>query len=198
MLTREYLHEVKLDPDRADADVIGVRPHVGKDFSDKLGAAERWLRSRVGQPWRTVEGEILRLFDTRNLAGRHIVFCHLLPRKWESPRSGWRVRRRVFFEDDEGRLAVEDRDRHRRILIEPGPLPCRAKEWADGRRVGFHGARAYWYVRSRPVAPGIPPRFRQHHELDDGEMVFYRTLGPTARGAIALVPPRARRYDHAS
>ena len=80
------------DPDSWDADVPGKRRTVWRDFSDKLGPVERWLYAQVGRPWRDVEGQILRKFDTRSLAGRHVVFDHLLPGSWRgTPRDGWGV-----------------------------------------------------------------------------------------------------------
>jgi hypothetical protein len=73
--------------------------HTG--FSDKLSPACRWLERQVGRPWDRVRSELLQRFDTRTTAGRHIMFCHVLP-SVEHGRSG--CRRDRFRVDAHGLL----------------------------------------------------------------------------------------------
>ena len=51
---RSFLVEAMRDPEGLDEVEPPRRPHVYKHFDDKLSAAERWLRSRVGRPWANV------------------------------------------------------------------------------------------------------------------------------------------------
>ena len=95
---RAYLHAVVHDPSVADARSPEPRRPVRKAFHDRLAAAERWLLGHVGRPWRKVEGEILATFDTRTIAGRHVVFGHLMPR----PHRPWNERRRTDHESTPG------------------------------------------------------------------------------------------------
>lgn len=107
--TREkrLCRRLRVDPELADEAAEPRREHVRKGFRDKLAPAERWLASHEGRPWLEVEGCILSRFDTRTIAGRHIVFDHLLPGDYFSVWRGWRVNRRWwFYVDDEGRLRV--------------------------------------------------------------------------------------------
>ncbi len=45
---------------------------------DKLGPVTRWLLSNSGRPWRKVYAELVAKFDTRTIAGGHLVFNHML------------------------------------------------------------------------------------------------------------------------
>jgi hypothetical protein len=76
--------------DREDADelLLPVVKKTNRCLDDKLGAPERWLASHVGRPWAKVRAELFARFDTRTLAGRHIVYGHMLPWVAESPRLG--------------------------------------------------------------------------------------------------------------
>jgi hypothetical protein len=76
--TRQWLEQIALDVEEADARVVPVRPHVGKMFRDKLAPAHRWLVSQVGRPWSKVYSELCARFDTRTVAGRHVVYDHML------------------------------------------------------------------------------------------------------------------------
>lgn len=76
--TRDWLDRVALDPDEADATFAPARPHVHKMFRDKLAPAHRWLVAQVGRPWSKVYSELCARFDTRTVAGRHVVHDHML------------------------------------------------------------------------------------------------------------------------
>ncbi|MEM9074046.1 MAG: hypothetical protein AAGE52_36475 [Myxococcota bacterium] len=188
---RAYLDELRMDPSRADDVFPPKRRKVYKDFRDKLGPAERWLETRVGRPWKEVEGEILATFDTRSLAGRHIVFDHLMPS--ENPRHGWRVRWGFFFfADDEGilRMSREAPPGHRyhwfrrRHSVEPF-LSRRAIAFVGDRRIGMRGHRVYWLEPTDPSAEVT--RRRQGRELTPKERERYDALLGSERLAITVV-----------
>jgi hypothetical protein len=77
--TRAWLDRVRFDPDDAEDTVPEPRSHVGRSFYDKLAPAKRWLASQVGRPWSKVYSELCAKFDTRTIAGRHVVVDHMLP-----------------------------------------------------------------------------------------------------------------------
>jgi hypothetical protein len=74
----EALARLRQDPD-AEELALPRRKPVSPWFRDKLGPPERWLERNVGRPWSKVRAELFARFDTRTTAGRHIVFCHVLP-----------------------------------------------------------------------------------------------------------------------
>ena len=76
--TRAWLDRIALDLDDADATIVATRPHVFKDFRDKLAPAYRWLVSQIDRPWSKVYAELCARFDTRTVAGRHVVHDHML------------------------------------------------------------------------------------------------------------------------
>jgi hypothetical protein len=76
--TRQALARLR---DGRDADGV-VWPKMKKTnrlLDDKLGAPRRWLGSQVGRPWDKVRSEMFARFDPRTLAGRHIIYGHMLP-----------------------------------------------------------------------------------------------------------------------
>lgn len=56
-------------------------------FRDKLAPAQRWLASQVGRPWDKVYSELRAQFDSRTIAGAHVVNDHMLGwvRRWNQP-----------------------------------------------------------------------------------------------------------------
>jgi hypothetical protein len=76
--TREWLDHVARDVDEADAYAPRERPRVHKLFYDKLAPAQRWLVAQVGRPWDKIYAELHAKFDTRTVAGRHVVHDHML------------------------------------------------------------------------------------------------------------------------
>jgi hypothetical protein len=91
---RNYMQEVRLDPDNYDEYDIEPTQHVYKGFKDKLRPMYRWLNSQVGRSWDEVYSDVRKSFDTRTTAGRHIVFDHLLSSVeiTENPRFRWSYR----------------------------------------------------------------------------------------------------------
>lgn len=162
------------DADAHDDLVWTEREHVHKSFFDKLGPCRRWLASHIGEPWNDVHSRIMATFDTRTLAGRHIVFDHLLEevavhacdeRRWHR-----------FFVDDRGLLQKYDRPRHRRTWT-PTRIPDDVARWLAGRRVGRRGEHLFWFVAIRAPRPnGDLGPFRQHRRLTAGEARFFAAL----------------------
>jgi hypothetical protein len=163
-----------VDPDAAPTP---PRRPVPKHFSDKLAASFRWLASHAGEPWDDVRSELFRRFDTRTLAGRHIVFEHML----------YEVRRPVdhtpwfgrFVIDDDGILRVQKRCRRRRSFFMPD---ARFAALADGRAVAGRGSAVFWFV---PVVRDGVVRWRQDRRLKNDEAARYRTLAPEDRERLA-------------
>jgi hypothetical protein len=112
---REMLGHVRHDLRAWDDAELPRRRKAYKSFADKLSPAARWLEARVGRPWSKVKAEILAKLDTRSLAGRHIVYDHLLPSRWRVSDSWW-VARRVFFVDAHGILRLAPRRQYVRPL----------------------------------------------------------------------------------
>lgn len=92
--TRAWLDRVSGDGEVADELAVPPRPRVHKEFHDKLGPAKRWLTAQVGRPWNKVYAELRTEFDSRTVAGAHVVNDHMLgwvdrgapSRAWEHDR----------------------------------------------------------------------------------------------------------------
>lgn len=169
---RRLCAAIARDPELADESIFDRRQPIYRGFYDKLAPAERWLRSQTGQRWIDVEGEILSRFDVRSLAGRHIVFDHLLPRPYDSL-AGWRVYRRgTFFVDEAGILRFRQKKRIRGGRL----LRCErcARRFAGDRLIGKRGDRTYWL---EPTRMSDTVRFyRQGRELSPAERRAYDSL----------------------
>lgn len=74
---RNYCSRSSLNEDTPEPVKLGTRGHVTgrqyREFADKLNPVRRWLRSHVSRPWNSVVSEIKKKFDSRSLAGRHII-----------------------------------------------------------------------------------------------------------------------------
>jgi hypothetical protein len=165
--------------------VVERRRPVYKCFDDRLGPTRRWLVSHAGQRWDLVRGELLRQFDTRTTAGRHVVFDHMLPDVEDC--QPWFPTR--FFVDGAGILRTRPRKRLRHRWREPLPRPQVALErWLDGRRVAPRGEILFWFV----LTPG--GGYRQHHRLSDDDAQLWRSLPAWYRELHdPTAPPPVRR-----
>ncbi len=193
---------------RADPEVVRGLPlePICKHFADRLSAADRWLRGHTGKPWPEVEGLIYQTFDLRTLAGRHVVFGHLLPSQSarETLRGGWRVHhsRGEFFVDDDEVLRYRQRVRNRRPRYNPRPLRWEQTEhgrWVGGRLIAKRGRFLYWLEPTAPlpertekrwwlVTPQRPqevPR-RQSRALTPGERVTYAAFRDEVRALLTV------------
>jgi hypothetical protein len=200
---RAEAHRLVHDSDRADAVGFEPTPVVRVAQRDCLSAAERWLASHAGRPWRKVEGLIRATFDTRTIAGQHVVFDHLLPRgDWRVGRSwrppGWFVHRWRFFVDRHGLLRVDTRRRRW-----PGaPEPVRphgtpdVKRWLSGRRVRAHDGAPYWLEPTGTVRSDGVLGYRQGRPLDAWDARVWRRLSDAERAyAAKLLSTHATKLD---
>lgn len=188
---REYLANVAKDPEFAEDETEPKRVKVYKEFDDKLGPIYRWLRSQIGRKWDEVKSEIFQTFDTRNLAGQHIVFDHMLSsvQEVENPRYSYRevpgepessYYYNDFYVDDEGLLQqkkyIPRQSRHRRPAVHTKVIT----DWMRGRIIGKSGNKMYWFI---PVSHGgfsdeWKCEWRGYLEYGDvsrrGELEYYR------------------------
>lgn len=51
---------------------------VSKCFSDNVSFLQKYLQSKVGEVWDDVRSEIVKEFDSRSIAGKHILYDHIL------------------------------------------------------------------------------------------------------------------------
>ena len=185
---RAYLRAVEHDPSVADARTPEPRQPVRKSFADRLAAAERWLLGHVGRPWRKVEGEILANFDTRTVAGRHVVFGHLMPqpyRPWnETELRSWYVHRRTFYVDVRGVLRVRPVRAYRRKRPQVRP---EVVSTLGARRVIVRGERLYWLEPTGSAYADGTLAYRQTRELDPHERAWWDALEDHER-AFAQTP----------
>ncbi len=173
-----------------DADELGATPQrrkVRKDFSDKLAPAYRWMRSQVGRPWAKVLSTLTSRFDTRTVAGRHIIYDHLLQdvcmnlsdrKLFES----WRYF--DFYVDEKGilQLSPENRwspGRGRSYRLQNKDVPSRKEifDWANGRKVMDFGVSLFWYK----------PKEKAWTQCSDG---YYDKCYNKHRPAVKLSPIR--------
>jgi hypothetical protein len=184
--TRDWLDHI--DDDRADGTDPRPLPRVGKQFYDKLGPAQRWLDSQVGRPWNKVYSELRTKFDSRTLAGKHIVDDHMIGmvRRAGEPTRYWSHRTLVV-------------DRHGVLRKPPeyvhsyNKLRKRADAWA-AKRVCTLTFRGWRWVRRIPKGTPCPPGYacsrageRVTHEPFDGVLYhgfLWEDLGAMTRGEV--------------
>ena len=155
---RNYMQEVRQDPDNYEEYDIEPRSTVYKVFDDKLGPIYRWLNRQVGRPWDEVRSDVSKTFDTRTTAGRHIVHDHMLtsvqigpefPRYYSSPPEDptTSYSDNDFYVDDDG-ILQKKRYLGRRRYRDPVPAfdTKQISNWLNGRIVGKVGNKLFWFV----------------------------------------------------
>ena len=169
--TREFCDKVKQDPDAADDDNLFIREKdwVRKEFDDKLGPMYRWLGRQVGKPWDEVRSDVVKTFDTRTTAGRHIVYDHLLKSVEVTPNVRLSYRRTPdddnasyfkhdFFVNDKGilcqRTYIPRKWKHKPPVWDTNQLA----NWLSGRVVGKVGSKYFWYLPA--------DKSKKHHAPD--------------------------------
>jgi hypothetical protein len=170
--TRAWLDQLRFVDDVDDvADGPPPLRHVGKQFHDKLGPAERWLRSQIGRLWDDVYADLCALFDTRTTAGRHIVHDHMLPsvRRWDVPTSRYWSRDELVI-DEEGILRAAPF-----ANVSRKKLHARASALAQGR-VAANTYRGWLWFDRLPVGPTCLEvhRCKRRHYLDDKRGHYHR------------------------
>ena len=183
--------KVLRDPEAECSALPPARKHVQRWFSDKLGPVRRWMDAHVGQPWDEVRAEIARRFDTRSLAGQHIVFDHMLAEVLEHDVPE-RYRWHRYRVDEHGILRALPR----------GPRGHGFRYWSSaderalqaftrGRKVHRHGSTWFWleltfvYARVKGVIERVPTgRFRQTCALTAQEIAHLERLPADARKRV--------------
>lgn len=139
-----------VDPD--DAEAAPLRRPVDPERSDKLSPTRRWLETKVGMRWSRVFSELTRKFDTRTIAGRHVVYDHILRdivmnmSDWRHFSEGMTFSSYVSYYLDENRVLCK-------VLIKSTrPHYSSRKDvhkWAAGRRIANYGTSLFWMVPTK-------------------------------------------------
>jgi hypothetical protein len=181
---REYARSLRYDPDEGEGSSAPVREPVWRCHNDRLSAAERWLASFAGRPWAEARAEMARRFDTRTIAGQHIVYDHLLPSvKGSGRESFWR---HDFEVDEEGILRPVPQRRYRRNALPPGKQwrsPAAIARWAQGRKLALRGTRWFWF---EPTDATLVESFRQGAPVCDEDLAFFQTLTEEAQKLLVF------------
>ena len=180
------------DPEVAWAEPFPERTKVRRDFADKLGPVRRWLDRACGRPWDEVRSEMFRRFDVRTLAGRHIVFDHLL---LEVAEHG--IPKPYAFEryhvDARGLLQpsnVRRRERVRTWLTSAEVKELRA--FAGDRKIRHVGTAYFWlemtvayrWTKGRGLELLPTGRYRQTRRLSTAELDRFTAMSSLARAAL--------------
>jgi hypothetical protein len=182
--TREWLDTVLDDPEIAEDTEPTPRKRVHKLFYDKLAPAKRWLASQCGRPWDKVYSELCAQFDTRTVAGAHVVHDHMLD--WVS-RDGiagndyWR--HRYFFVDAHGILR-----RGRYYDRAYRNITSAFEAFRDGRYAS-NILGTWWWFRGEIDRHGpCTKRYtcKRHHRFlaSDQHHLVYFALQPMTRGEL--------------
>ena len=180
------------DPEVAWAKTAPERTKVRRDFADKLGPIRRWLDRSCGRPWDEVRSEIFRRFDVRTLAGRHIVFDHLLaevavhaiPQPYVYER--YHVDARGLLRQSTGNRS----GRPRTWLTSAETRELRA--FAGDRKIRHLGTAYFWlemtfayrWTKGRGLELHPTGRYRQTHRLTPTELARFIAMSTVARATL--------------
>lgn len=73
---KAYCDAAARDEDAAEPIKIDTDWETGRsarEFRDKLRPVKRWLEKQVNRPWNKVRSDVIKTFDAKSLAGRHIL-----------------------------------------------------------------------------------------------------------------------------
>ena len=175
---KKFVHDIQgSDPDEP---LPPKRRHVRKEFADKLSPMYRWLRKQVGRGWNNVYSDLRATFDTRTIAGSHVINDHLLRDVQLSESDvaghGWAD----FVVDDRGILRMKEANRWNRNASRMKPTPKFGNEyvsrWARCRSVLVSGSNVFWMIPS-DVIWGVCPRINRIPDFRS----FYRAHYGTDR-----------------
>jgi hypothetical protein len=175
-----------------DEDALDKRPPprlepAYKIFRDRLGAAKRWLTSQCGRPWDHVYSELRRRFDSRTIAGKHVVDDHLLG--WVALHREGLVSRyfRPDFVVDEHGILRRWRDLYARELA------IRDRLAGAGGRRAVPTSRGWWWFTGATIN-GVAQRrwFAPREPLTPRQVELIRALPPWLQhGLVWRLPERA-------
>lgn len=182
---RQLLHSVINETEIVQKFVIPTRKKVPKDFNDKTNPVERWLKSRTGKKWNITHSMIFRKFETRTMAGRHIVFDHILSAV--VPYTSVEKHFSRYIIDENGTLIhiphkkrLWERDLH---SYEP-----EVSKWLNNRLVGKRGNYLFWFVPAKKVFRqrwlilfGYRMTYRQEEKLSSEDIEFFHSLTKKAQ-----------------
>lgn len=129
-------------------------PHR-KEFSDRLGPLERFLRRQAGRPWRKVEAELRQGFDFGTVIGRHLwdharrmveTQVRMTPDGRPRRLDGYPVRRRLYVHPRSGLLLVPRPEKS-------DPAAERRKRIAEAQKVVLDAdvtaekVKGLWFLR---------------------------------------------------
>jgi hypothetical protein len=184
---RAFLRAALFDDD----DTLEERPlprlrPAPRYFDDKLGAPKRWLASQCGRPWAHVYSDLRWHFDSRTVAGRHIV-DHLLD--WVALDRAALVspyHRPDFVVDDHGILR-----RWRDLFARE--LRIRDRLAGAGGRRAVPTSRGWWWFTGATINGVAQKRwFTPHEPLTPRQVELIRALPPWLQhGLVWRLPERA-------
>lgn len=185
---REYARSIRRDPDVGDGTAAPMRRPVWRAHHDRLAAAQRWLASFVGRPWNDARAEMARRFDTRTIAGQHIVFDHLLPTVKGSGRESFC---RPDFEVDESGVlqSLPSRRYTSAWKLPPGKVrrsPRQVDRWARSRRIGKRGPGYFWFQPTGFVWKACAAHWCWRDHVDDDGVRRHQQPNGRYRQTFAL------------
>ncbi len=169
--TREWLDSVLDDVDEAEHTAPPPIKPVGKGFRDKLGPAIRWLASQVGRPWSKVYSELCDRFDSRTVAGRHVVQDHMLGWVRRHPAVGVQYHHRFELYVDAYGILRKPKSFGRAYQS----IRREIESWASGRVCALTYRGLWWFRREMLGAACYDVRCRQHHFKTD-RMIRYHKI----------------------
>lgn len=180
------------DPDLAWSRPPPERIKVRRYFADKLGPVRRWLDRACGRRWDEVRAEIFRRFDVRTLAGRHIVFDHMLNEVAEHgfPKlyavEHYHVDAQGILRRSQGRRY----DKRRTWITSAEAHELRA--FAGDRKIRHLGTAYFWlemtfayrWTKGRGLELQPTGRYRQTRRLTTAELDRFTSMTLTARNRL--------------
>jgi hypothetical protein len=187
---REWLDGVRVDHGIADDGSPVDRPRVHRAFYDKLAVIRRWMRAQCGRPWDDVFSDLMARFDPRTVAGRHIVFDHML-REVRGSGHDNSLSFPPFGIDDGGILrALPTWKELRKQPVAP--------PWTKRRRAVKQDGR-WWWIGDRLVGPCARLALCRYHHVYRGGVPHHYTrdtrlalLTQTELGRLGSLPARVR------
>jgi hypothetical protein len=194
--TREWLDRISDETDDVDDSAPPPRPKVYKSFRDKLGPAQRWLAAQANRPWTRVYSELRARFDSRTIAGRHVVEDHMLDWVHLNGRSNrWPHYRQFELVVDAHGILRKPRHFGRTFR----KLQAEVSAWAAGRKIATHAGCWFWFqTTAHGKQCAVLPCSREHFLFAGLRYHAKRTvrLAPLTRGELrylARIPEPFRR-----
>ncbi len=149
---KQYTGRVTQDPELADEITVRKRPKVHPIQLDKLNPVESYLRSRVGRKWDDVHSEIISRFDSRTIAGHHILYGHIFSHMvgyWYEEHN----RYNDFTVDEDGILTESEdwRSRYRYVSKWTSGDASALMKWVGPYLIREVGNEVFWMDKADPI-----------------------------------------------